>query len=112
MYSSQLLKGTFETIILKLLADHKRMYGYEISQKVKALSEGTIALPEGSLYPLLHKMEERGLVTTDRVKIGKRVRRYYSITPTGSSAATAKLEEFGQFILTMRNVLSLELNTG
>ena len=47
MYSSQLLKGTFETIILKLLSENDSMYGYELIQKVKKLSEGEISFPVG-----------------------------------------------------------------
>ena len=78
-HSSQLLKGTFQTIILKLLSQHGEMYGYEITQKVKQLSQGEITLSEGSLYPLLHKMEEGGWVVTRRVDIGNRTRRYYSL---------------------------------
>jgi DNA-binding PadR family transcriptional regulator len=44
MHSTELLKGTLQTIILKVLADHGKMYGYEITQRVKDLSEGTIHL--------------------------------------------------------------------
>lgn len=106
MYPSQLLKGTFQTIILKLLDQHNRMYGYEISQKVKEESNGEILLPEGSLYPILHKMAEEGLVKMEKVHIGKRVRRYYSITKTGETEAKFKLEEFERFVLTMRQLLS------
>lgn len=105
-YPSQLLKGTFQTIILKLLADHPNMYGYEISQKVKERSEGTILLPEASLYPILHKMTEEGLLTTEKKMIGKRVRRYYSITPSGRTASEEKLDEFKRFFKTMNQVLA------
>ncbi|MDN5202476.1 PadR family transcriptional regulator [Fulvivirgaceae bacterium BMA10] len=106
MYSSQLLKGTYQTIILKLLSEHDRMYGYEISQKVKELSKGDIQLPEGSLYPILHKMQEEGLVQMERVSIGKRVRRYYSITRAGHQSSKEKLQEFENFVRTMRLLLS------
>ena len=60
MHSSELLKGTLQTIILKLLRDNPKLYGYEITQRVKELSEGTILLTEGSLYPTLHKLEAEG----------------------------------------------------
>ena len=105
MYSPQLLKGTFQTIVLKLLTENKRMYGYEITQRVKQLSEGEIVLSEGSLYPILHKMEEEGLLVTEKVKIGNRVRRYYSITETGKSTAEDKLQEFASFVRTMKLIL-------
>ncbi len=109
LFPTQLLKGTFETIILKLLSEQEKMYGYEISQKVKSLSDESINLPEGSLYPILHKMEEQGLVTTELVHIGNRPRRYYKLTKSGSAASHAKLDEFSRFISTMGQVLSLKV---
>lgn len=109
MYSSQLLKGTYQTLILKLLTDHKRMYGYEISQYLKEMSKGEIQLPEGSLYPILHKMAEEGFVKMERVHIGRRVRRYYSLTSSGMAEATSKIDEFNRFMTTMKLLLSPKL---
>lgn len=105
MQSSQLLKGTFQTIILKILQEYGRMYGYEITQKVKRLSDDEIIVSEGSLYPILHKMAQEGLLTTERVNIGNRVRRYYTITPSGSAKAIERIEEFERFVSIMKNVL-------
>ena len=109
MYSSQLLKGTFQTIILNLLNENEKMYGYEISQKVKEGSNGDISLPEGSLYPILHKMTEDGLLKTEKVTIGRRVRRYYSLTTTGTQQAELKVKEFGRFVETMKMLLGPNL---
>ena len=61
MHSPELLKGTLQTILLKVLKDHGKMYGYEITQRVKELSDGRILLTEGALYPSLHKLEAEGL---------------------------------------------------
>jgi PadR family transcriptional regulator, regulatory protein PadR len=110
MYSSQLLKGTYQTVILKLLNENKRMYGYEISQRVKEESNGEIQLPEGSLYPILHKMTEEGFLKMEKVHIGRRVRRYYSITTAGSSEAAVRMEELHRFMTTMK--LLMQPNTG
>ena len=57
MHSPELLKGTLQMIVLKVLRDHGKMYGYEITQLVKELSDGMIVLTEGALYPTLHRME-------------------------------------------------------
>jgi DNA-binding PadR family transcriptional regulator len=51
MYSQELLKGTLQIIVLSLLAEKDRMYGYEITQHVKERTEGKIQLTEGALYP-------------------------------------------------------------
>jgi len=108
MHSPELLKGTLQTIVLKVLSDHGRMYGYEITQRVKELSEGTITLTEGALYPALHKLEADGLLKTEVVTIGKRVRKYYSLTTEGSALSRDRVSEFIEFIRTMSQVLQVE----
>lgn len=107
MHSSELLKGTLQTIILKLLANNEKMYGYEITQKVKELSDGSITLTEGALYPTLHKLEAEGLLTTEKIEMGKRVRKYYSLTVHGQSAVEKRVEDFQAFISTMFKVLQI-----
>lgn len=81
------------------------MYGYEISQMVKDQTGGEIQLPEGSLYPILHKMAEDGLLKMEKEAIGKRVRRYYSLTKAGTNEAKFKLKEFERFVITMQHLL-------
>ncbi len=108
MHSSELLKGTLQTIILKLLADHTKMYGYEITQKVKELSEGTILLTEGSLYPTLHRLEAEGYLKTETIKMGKRIRKYYSLTRDGRKTVDERIQEFTSFVKTMSTLLSLK----
>lgn len=108
MHSTDLLRGTLQTIILRLLQDNGKMYGYEITQRVKDLSDNSILLTEGALYPALHKLEAEGLLTTEKVKLGKRVRKYYSLTPEGISIVDIKVKEFSHFIKTMHTVLQLK----
>ena len=108
MYSKELMKGTLQTIVLKLLEEQERMYGYEITQKVKALSGDKIILTEGALYPTLHKLVAEGLLTTEKVQVNGRTRKYYSLTQTGNTVAKAKVNEFMEFIKTMRLVLNLK----
>ncbi len=84
------------------------MYGYEITQKVKELSQDKIQLTEGSLYPTLHKLESTGLLTTEVVFIGKRKRKYYRLTEPGNKLMLAKISEFTEFIKTISFVLQLQ----
>jgi PadR family transcriptional regulator, regulatory protein PadR len=111
MHSSELLKGTLQTIVLKVLADNGKMYGYEITQRVKELSGGTIQLTEGALYPTLHRMEAEGLLDTETIHMGKRVRKYYKLTWAGETVVETKVKEFSAFIKTMYSVLNLNLAT-
>ena len=90
MYSSELIKGTLKTIILNLLRDNGRMYGYEITQKVKELTDSKIQITEGALYPTLHSLEKNGELDTEKEFFGKRVRKYYSLTEQGKETANQK----------------------
>ena len=108
-YPTELLKGTFKTIVLKLLAKHKKMYGYEITQMVKELTSDKIQITEGALYPTLHALEADGLVTTETEYIGKRVRKYYSLSPSGKATAKEKVKELADFMDTMISLLDIKL---
>lgn len=112
MYSSELIKGTLKTIILKLLSESDKMYGYEITQKVKELTGGKIQLTEGALYPTLHALEAQGILTTDVVNVGNRIRKYYSVTPTGKQVAVEKVNEYSDFMNTMIFLLDLKPKMG
>jgi DNA-binding PadR family transcriptional regulator len=111
IFSSELIKGTLKTMVLKLLADNKKMYGYEITQKVKEITGDKIQITEGALYPTLHALEDEGLVITELEYIGKRVRKHYKLTPTGKSKTKEKVNELVEFMNTMRIVLDIKLQT-
>ena len=108
MYSKDLIKGTLSTIILKLLASHGKMYGYEIAQKVKLLSKDRILLKEGSLYPSLHKLKDDGFVKTEKEMVDNRVRKYYSLTNKGKEATLEKVEELNQFIGFLHKIITID----
>ena len=62
--NNKLYKGTLQNIILKLLAQEVKMYGYQMTQRAKDLTKGELEMTEGALYPLLHKLEDDGLITS------------------------------------------------
>ncbi|MFY0625177.1 MAG: PadR family transcriptional regulator [Reichenbachiella sp.] len=109
MYSKELLKGTLKTILLKMLSEHGRMYGYELTQKVKELSQEKISLTEGALYPMLHKMEAENLVTTETEIVNGRKRKYYAVTNVGNAEAQSKSTEFVEFVQTILLLLNPQL---
>ncbi len=108
IYSPELIKGTLKTIVLKLLAGNKKMYGYEITQKVKELTSEKIQITEGALYPTLHALEAEGLVTARTEYIGKRVRKYYSLSRAGKTKAKEKISELSDFMETMIALLEIK----
>ena len=85
------------------------MYGYEIAQKVKALSGEKILIKEGSLYPSLHSLLKEGLLETESVKIGNRTRKYYSLTETGQAKVPAMIQEVKDFMASLQLVLKLKM---
>ena len=108
MSTNPLLKGTLQTIILKLLEDHTELYGYEITQKVKEISAGDVMLTEGALYPALHKLEADGFLETFTQIVDNRVRKYYRLTEQGGKEVTSKLTEAQAFIDQLQTLLSLK----
>ncbi|MFD1255821.1 PadR family transcriptional regulator [Mucilaginibacter terrae] len=111
MSTSPLLKGTLQTIILKLLEDNEQMYGYEITQKVKELTAGEMKLTEGALYPALHKLEAEGLLETFNEIVDNRVRKYYRLTEQGGQQVVTKLQEAQDFIQQLQSLLNLKPHT-
>jgi len=111
IYSSELIKGTLKTIVLQQLKQNGKMYGYEITQKVKELSKDRIAITEGALYPTLHAMEAEGLVQTEVEFIGKRVRKYYKLTKTGENKVLEKVNELAEFMNTMKFLLDIKTSS-
>jgi len=106
MKNSQLYKGSLTTIIMKLLEENGRMYGYEITQKVKLITNGELAITEGALYPALHKMEADGLLDVEVQKVDNRLRKYYKLTESGTKETVNRLAELEDFIRNMQSLVS------
>jgi PadR family transcriptional regulator, regulatory protein PadR len=109
MVQNSLIKGTLNPIILKLLSERKRLYGYEITQLVKEISDGKIELTFGALYPILHKLEVDGIVKTEAEVINNRNRIYYSLTETGKDTAKERIAELEDFVNTIKILLKPNL---
>lgn len=109
--NNPLFKGSLTTIVLKLLSEQDRMYGYEITKKVKELSNDKLTLTEGALYPALHKLEAEGLLSVSVENIGNRPRKYYSLTRNGKKQAVNKLADLKDFFLQMQTILNLQLQS-
>lgn len=81
--SKELVGASSIPIILSILS-RKESYGYEIIQKVKEVSDNQLEWGEGSLYPVLHKLEKKGLIISEwKVSDTGRKRKYYSVSQEG-----------------------------
>ncbi len=104
--NSNLLRGSLETIIIKMLSDHGEMYGYEICQKVKDQTNEGISLTEGALYPLLHKLEGKGILDVETRSIGNRYRKYYTLTKSGKKEVKSVIKEMEDYIKSIELILN------
>ena len=106
MGNQKLYKGSLQTIILKLLEGNDKMYGYEITQKVKELTKGELKITKRALYPALHKLEADGLLDVEVAKVGNRLRKYYKLTENGTKETVNKLAEMQEFLKTMQQLVN------
>ena len=98
------LKGSLTTLVLQNLSRGPN-HGYRIAQEIKAQSRGVLDFKEGTLYPALHGLEGKGLVSSATRDENGRTRRYYRLTEKGKKALVRKREEWLQFSGAVRLIL-------
>lgn len=107
-FSKELLKGTAEIIVLQALKSQGAQYGYQLIQTIAKTSENVFEFQEGTLYPLLYRLEDRGFVTSDeRQAPSGKTRRYYTVTEKGTKRLQEGAAEMGVFVRGMTRALSL-----
>lgn len=107
MKKNSLYKGTLQNIILKLLSKEVKMYGYQITQRAKELTEGELEMTEGALYPLLHKLENDGMITSEVQKINGRDRKYYLLTEKGKKNQAVQENEMKSYLLNLNAIFNI-----
>lgn len=98
------LNGVPELVILELLC-RRAMYGYELVQAIREQSGGELEFGEGCVYPLLHKLEERGLLASRRVDVGGRSRVVYRVTTPGKSRLAETAAEWRRIAASIQGIL-------
>jgi PadR family transcriptional regulator PadR len=90
------LKGHLDLLLLAVL-ETEPAHGYGIIEKLRERSGGTFDLPDGTIYPALHRLEEDGLLSSQWSEVGGRRRRIYQLTSKGRLALAKCQEEWGRF---------------
>ena len=104
--NKELLKGTTGLVVLTVISEQD-MYGYQITQTVKARSESALVLNEGTLYPILHSYEKNGYLESYKNEGDSgRERKYYRITPKGNLYLQAHIKEWKLFTSVMDKLLT------
>lgn len=106
--NKELLKGTTEVMILKML-DREPMYGYGMIKNFEILSKGTFKFKEGTLYPLLHNLEKKEFIESYWDSLEGRRRKYYRITDKGRKNLTEKKNEWESFSSTINTILEFSI---
>ena len=99
-----LVAGSTELLILKLL-EQEDMYGYQMIETLREQSDHTFDLKAGTLYPLLHTLEQKGFVEVYVVPFGGRDRRYYHLTEAGRGQLQEKVQQWQAYTQAVNRVL-------
>ena len=92
-----LVAASSRPLVLAILSQQEESYGYEIIQEVKRLSGGVLEWQDGMLYPVLHRLEEEGLISSRWVRVESgRKRKYYRLNPSGFETLKAEMEQWIQ----------------
>jgi DNA-binding PadR family transcriptional regulator len=102
-----LLTGSMTMLVLKLLSE-KDMYGYEMIDTLRKKSQNVFELKAGTLYPLLHGLEEKGMLTVYEQEFLGKTRKYYSITKEGKKLLKSKTDEWKEYSGAVFSVLAME----
>ena len=100
----ELLKGSTNLLVLSLL-EEENMYGYQMIKKLTEKSNNVFALQEGTLYPILHNLEEKNYITSYWDETGVKKRKYYSITKEGKKHLKEKKQEWNTFSTGVNQVI-------
>ena len=98
-------QGTLDLLVLKVLSLGP-MHGYGVGQRIQQMAEEMLRVEEGSLYPALYRLEERGLIASDwGVSENNRRARFYRLTPSGRRQLGVEEESWRRFVLAVGKVL-------
>lgn len=103
-----LVSGSIGMMILRLLSE-KDMYGYEMIDTLRQRSQNVFELKAGTLYPLLHNLEEKHFLTSYEQEVLGKIRKYYRITKEGKKHLEQKKTEWQEYSRAVTNVLAPEV---
>jgi PadR family transcriptional regulator len=101
---SEKLKGHLDLLLMSVL-NRGPGHGYEVIIRLRDGSDGAFELPEGTVYPALHRLEEAGLLASTWHVVSGRRRRIYRLTPAGEAALAAEAKQWREFSGSMARVL-------
>jgi len=105
---NDLIQGTLDLLVLKMLALNS-MNGWDISQRLKQISQDTLQVSDGSLYPALHKLEQEGWITAEwRPSENNRRAKFYSLTRAGKKQLQLETNNWDRLAAAITAVVRLK----
>jgi PadR family transcriptional regulator PadR len=105
-YDSDLLRGNTDALLLALINEHGRTYGYQLIKDIQVRSQGFFRFRDGTVYPALRKLENEGLIRGEWMRLPNgQERRYYAITDKGREFLAERLRMWQSFASAMELVL-------
>ncbi len=98
------IKGNLDLLLLSVLAAGPA-HGYAVISALRERSDGNFDLPEGTIYPALHRLEEAGLLSSAWAEVDGRRRRVYALTEAGATARAAEQIEWRRFATSVQEVV-------
>ena len=105
-FGRELVRGSLDLMVLSVLAGGKK-YGYLIQKEVREASAARVDLAAGTLYPLLHKLEDEGLVKSSWDTSSGRERKWYELTAAGRRRLSAQAQEWADYAACIRQLLAV-----
>jgi PadR family transcriptional regulator PadR len=104
--SSEVPYGTLDLMVLKTLAALSPLHGYGIARRIEQVAQGSLALNQGTIYPALLRLEQKGWIKSDwGMSENNRRARFYTITPAGKRQLATEADLWAQTVATVNRLL-------
>lgn len=102
---SDLPQGTLDMLVLRVLA-HESLHGYAVAQRIRQMSREVVKVPQGTLYPALHRLENRKLLAAEwKTSETGRSAKYYRLTARGRAQLRAESESWERLAEAVKSIL-------
>ncbi|HEY1602854.1 MAG TPA: PadR family transcriptional regulator [Pirellulales bacterium] len=103
-FSAELMRGSLDLMVLSVLAQGAQ-YGYAVQQTLREATQGRVPLPAGTLYPLLHRLQDERLIRSRWDDSTGRRRKWYELTKTGQARLNAQAGQWFAYVDCIRGLL-------
>ena len=109
---SEILRGISTVVVLKIINSHAQegIYGYLLLRELEESTKKTLVIEEGTLYPLLKKLEKDGVIRSERKEVQGRSRKYYFITPEGQKIQNHLMGFFSKLVESMSDLMDINVD--